>query len=92
MTQPGERLNLKDFGSSLRSVLQQPNTVATRALIRSTIEQALARWEPRINVKDVSVERDPGDPGAAIATVAYQLVADSAIEKVSLSLQLASAS
>jgi uncharacterized protein len=90
LTQPGERLQLPDFGGGARGFLFEPNTVATRRLIQERIQDALRTWEPRISLQAVTVEDDPDDPRAAIATVRYDLVADRTSEQVSLRLQLAS--
>jgi uncharacterized protein len=90
LTEPGERLNLDDFGGGAGRFLFEPNTLSTRRRIQERIEDALRRWEPRIGLEAVSVEPDPDDPRAALATVRYQLVADRATEQVSLRVQLAS--
>jgi uncharacterized protein len=90
LTEPGERVNLEEFGGGAGRFLFEPNTVSTRRRIQERIEDALRRWEPRIGLEAVSVELDPDDPRAALATVRYQLIADRATEQVSLRVQLAS--
>jgi phage baseplate assembly protein W len=55
MTDPGERVMRPDFGSGLRALLFEPTTEATRALVRHRIEEALIRWEPRIDSITVEV-------------------------------------
>ena len=57
--------------------------------VEDAIEQALARWEPRIDVESVDGRARPGRPQAAIATITYRLVATQARERVSLSVALA---
>lgn len=89
MTEFTERLRLPAFGSRIRALLQEPNTVATRALIRASIEQALGRWEPRIEVDEVIVEEDPDDAGAAVATIFYSLLSDRSSDQVDMRLQFA---
>src|SRR5262252_65284 len=64
LTDPGERLQLPDFGGRLRGLLYEPNTVATRRLVQEQIELALQLWEPRIDVRAVTVQEDDGDPRA----------------------------
>jgi uncharacterized protein len=88
MTQINERIRLPEFGGNLATFLFEPNTVTTRSLLRDQITRALARWEPRITVDSVSVESDPNDAEAAIATITYTLVATSARERVSLGISL----
>lgn len=57
-TEPGERVMLPEFGCGLRRFVMAPNTVAIRTAIREEVNQALALWEPRIRVTDVSVTPD----------------------------------
>jgi uncharacterized protein len=90
LTEPGERLQLPDFGGGAGRFLFEPNTVGTRRRVQERIEDSLRRWEPRISVQSVAVEEDPDDPQAAIATVRYQLVANRASGQVSMRVQLAS--
>lgn len=88
LTELGERLKLPEFGGGLRPFLFEPNTVSTHRLIQEEITQALGRWEPRISVDSVTVEPDPENNQAAIATINYQLVANQVSEQVSLSVNL----
>ncbi len=87
-TEKRERLMLPEFGGGLGQYLFEPNTVATRHQIAERITRALALWEPRINVEQVTVEADPQDARAANATITYKLVATGARERVSLSVTL----
>jgi phage baseplate assembly protein W len=74
-TEPGERIMNPAFGCPLRSYLQQPNSVATRALIARDVEAALRRWEPRIELAGVEVV--PGDdPSEVLIGIAYRHVRD----------------
>ncbi len=88
LTEPGERLQLPDFGGRLRAVLFEPNTVATRRLVQEQIEQALRLWEPRIALQSVTVEEDEADARAALATIRYQLVANQTAEHVTVRVSL----
>jgi len=88
LTEPGERLQLPEFGGRLRAVLFEPNTVATRRLVQEQIDRALRLWEPRITLRSVIVEEDAADPQAALATINYRLVASRADEQVTLRVPL----
>lgn len=88
LTDQGERLRLPEFGGGLTHYLFEPNTATTRQLLRDRIQRALAEWEPRIKVETVSVDPDPGDSEAAIATITYRLIATRALERVSLNVAL----
>jgi len=90
LTEPGERLQLPEFGGGAGRFLFEPNTVGTRRRVQERIEESLRRWEPRIALQAVSVEEDPDDPQSAIATIRYQLVANRASEQVAVRVQLSS--
>jgi phage baseplate assembly protein W len=81
-----ERLRLAEFGAGLDRFLFEPNTTATRRQIEDRIGKALQSWEPRIVVQSITVDEDPDDPEAAIATIVYRLVATQASERVSVSV------
>ena len=89
LTQPGERLQLPEFGGGLRRFLFEPNTASTHTLIAERIQAALGTWEPRVKLESVEVAVDPDDPQAAIATLTYRLVATQALERVALSVSVA---
>ena len=86
MTEQRERIMLPQFGGGLGQYLFEPNTVTTRSAIADRITKALDQWEPRIRVEAVSVEPDPADPQAAVATITYRLVATQVYERMSLSV------
>lgn len=89
LTERRERLLLPEFGGGLSGYLFEPNTVATRRLIKDRIRRALEQWEPRIAVESVEVEADPQNPEVAVATITYQLVATQTRERVTLGVTLA---
>jgi uncharacterized protein len=87
-TASGERLRLPTFGAGIERTLFEPNTVATRFDISERIRRAVSDWEPRVSVQSVDVAEDPNDPEAAVATVAYRLVATQAERQLSLAIVL----
>lgn len=91
LTAERERLRLPDFGGGLSRFLFEPNTATTRQVIGDRIQRALTEWEPRIRVESVTVDPDPDDPEAAIATITYRLVATRVLERVSLNVALTAA-
>jgi uncharacterized protein len=69
-TEPGERIMRPRFGCGLQRFLMNPNTAATRALIRHDIQRTLSTQEPRIRLDNVIV--DPGeDPALVLIHIAY---------------------
>lgn len=55
-TIPGERVMRPNFGCRAWELVFAPNTVATQALLRHYVEQALSFWEPRIELIEVQVD------------------------------------
>jgi hypothetical protein len=88
LTEPGERLMRESFGCGLRRFLFEPNTPATRQLIRDAVQQAIGRWEPRLSLEEVEVEADPLDARLVNIHILYRLEATQAIDSLGLSLQL----
>jgi uncharacterized protein len=89
-TRLGERLMYPAYGSTLNANLFAPNIAATRKNIQDAISTAIRQWEPRISVDSVTVNADPTDPQAAIATIQYRLVANQLPNQITLTLQLQS--
>jgi len=88
LTEPRERARHAGFGGGLTRFLFEPNTPATRQNIRETIEDTIKRWEPRVQIENVSVDADPVDAQGAIASISFRLVATQALERVTLALTL----
>ncbi len=61
----GSRVMRRDYGSMLFELLDQPLNSATRLLVYAATAGAIRRWEPRINVKRVSLAVDPDEIGQA---------------------------
>ena len=88
MTVPGERIRRSTFGAGLEQYLYEPNTTTTRRSIEDRISRAIASWEPRVSLESVDVEEDSTDPGSAIATVTFRIIATGAVERMSASISL----
>jgi Bacteriophage baseplate protein W len=69
-TAPGERVMRPDFGCSLWEHLFGPMDVGSLGLMESAVRDALARWEPRIDVLDVTAAPEP-DTGRVIIEIRY---------------------
>ncbi len=54
-TAPGERQMRPDFGCGIQDLVFKPNTAAFRGLVRDKVEEALLRYEPRIDLIEISV-------------------------------------
>jgi phage baseplate assembly protein W len=75
-TQYGERVMRPRYGCNLGSLTFAPNTTSTANLARYYVEEALTRWEPRIELVSVAVDNvvGPGEPGGVLLiTITYRL-------------------
>jgi len=73
LTNKGERMMRPEFGSELATLVFAPNDAATAGLARRYVTEALARWEPRIKVAEISVAPDEADPGCMRIGIRYRL-------------------
>jgi uncharacterized protein len=89
-TQHGERVMRPLFGSNLRALAFAPNNASTANLARYYVTEALGRWEPRIDVQDVTVTSD--NLGAKLfIDVSYRLRATGDVHNLVFVLNLESA-
>jgi len=72
-TAPGERVMRPEFGCRVKELLFAPRKASTRGALIETVESALARWEPRIEVQAVDVSDDPAHDGAWLVEVRYTI-------------------
>ena len=77
-TAPGERVMLPSFGCGIHDLVFAPNTAATRGVVRAEVQDALVRWEPRIDVIDVAVTAPQGRPEVMLIDVQYRIRATNA--------------
>jgi len=57
-TSKGERIMRPEFGCSINDLVFEVNNTATTTLVAYHVEQALQKWEPRIEVLNVFVSPD----------------------------------
>ncbi|WP_292065983.1 GPW/gp25 family protein [Brevundimonas sp. UBA7664] len=65
----GSRVMRRDYGSALPDLIDQPMNGATRMRLFGAVATALQRWEPRIRLTRVWLERGARD-GSWILTLA----------------------
>ncbi|SPH24297.1 hypothetical protein DEA8626_03347 [Defluviimonas aquaemixtae] len=58
-TTPGERVRRPDYGCDLHRLVFAPNDETTHGLAMHYVEQAVATWEPRVQVIHIDAHRDP---------------------------------
>ena len=74
-TPKGERVMRPEFGSSLHEFVFSPNNATTAGLIAYHVREALLRWEPRIEIKEIDVQPDPLEPSYVQISIGYVIKA-----------------
>ncbi len=72
-TAKGERVMLPDFGCGIHDLVFLPNSELARGEVVSTVQDALVRWEPRIDVLGVDAESPDGQPTLLLIRVDYRI-------------------
>ena len=72
-TDPGERVMRPGFGAGLRRMIFEPINTHTLARIQHQVEDALVKWEPRIDVRDVIVSAVDAATGHLAIRIDYQV-------------------
>lgn len=70
-TIPGERVMRPEFGCRIHELTFAPHDAATEGLAIYYVQQALERWEPRIELRDVSISSSSEQEGAMMIEVKY---------------------
>jgi hypothetical protein len=70
-TAPGERVMRPDFGCGIYEYVFAPNDTHTAGLVRFHVEDALTRWEPRIDLQEIQVQSDPRNPALLLISIDY---------------------
>lgn len=73
LTAPGERLMRPQFGCRIWDLMFEPVTHNLLGLISQAVRDALAQWEPRIEVEDVRPEQDDDDSGLVQIRITYRV-------------------
>jgi uncharacterized protein len=73
LTAPGERVMRPAFGCRIWDLLFEPVTANLLGLIREAVRDALAQWEPRIEVTDVQPVQDEDAHGLVRIRIDYTI-------------------
>lgn len=79
-TQPGERQMIPHFGCRIHELLFAPNNGYAGQIAAEYVKEALLRWEPRIEVEEVTASPDPS--GSIRVQVQYRIVSTGAVERL----------
>ncbi len=71
----GERVMRPDFGCGIWDLLFAPVNANTLGLMAQSVREALGRWEPRIELEDVTPVPEPDDPARIRIEITYLLKA-----------------
>lgn len=74
-TAPGERVMRPEFGCRIHELIFDPRNAATEGLMIYYVEQALGRWEPRIDVLEVDVLPVSGQDATLLVEIKYRIKA-----------------
>jgi phage baseplate assembly protein W len=69
----GERAMRPEYGAGLEALAFEPLNTATIALARHRVEEALIRYEPRIDVLDVRADAARRESGRLDITIDYRV-------------------
>lgn len=72
-TAKGERVMHPDFGCEIQELVFAPNSTSTATMVCIHVKEALLKWEPRIEVLDVSASSDPEEENRLNITLEYKI-------------------
>jgi uncharacterized protein len=72
-TSRGERVMRPDFGCGIHDLVFGVNDAATANAVAGAVRDALAVWEPRIDVLDVYAVPDPSRPSLLTIEINYRV-------------------
>ena len=72
-TAKGERIMRPDFGCGIHDLVFAQNNMGTAGLAQFYVEDALVRWEPRIDLEEIQVNPDSSDPARLLISIRYRV-------------------
>lgn len=72
-TAKGERVMRPDFGAGLQRAAFETIDSATKAMVKHYVEEALIRFEPRIDMLEVEVKDDDRGQGVLLIELKYRV-------------------
>lgn len=73
-TAKGERVMRPDFGCGLHELVYSVNDTSTASLAIFYVEEALKKWEPRIELIKVDANADAKDGERLIISIEYRII------------------
>ncbi len=72
-TSPGERVMRPEFGCGIHDLVFASNSPTTAGVVAYHVQEALGRWEPRIEVESVDVHPDPYRDAVLLIEIRYTI-------------------
>jgi uncharacterized protein len=72
-TAPGERVMRPDFGCAIWDLIFAPTDANTLGLMAQAVRQAVGRWEPRVELEEVTARPDPEDSSRVLIDLSYMV-------------------
>ncbi len=72
-TAKGERVMQPNFGCGIHNFVFATLSMATMGLVKSSVRDALIRWEQRIDLDEVKVSADRGNIGKLLIEINYRV-------------------
>jgi phage baseplate assembly protein W len=88
LTRPGERVLRPTYGCELHRLMFWPNDDTTAGLAIHYVQQAIERWEPRVDQVRVDAQRNADDPSRLYVTLEYRVRSTGNEERLSVQLDL----
>ena len=88
-TVPGERVRRPEFGCDLHQLLFATNDETTQGLAIHYVTEAVAKWEPRVELVTVDASAHPDIASALVISLSYRVRASGITDQIALALDLA---
>jgi phage baseplate assembly protein W len=90
-TFPGERVMRPRYGCNLQQLLFSPNDNTTAGLAIHIVRQALAQWEPRVEIVRIDANANPDDAARMDIQLKYRLRSGGDQQQLQYSINLSGA-
>jgi phage baseplate assembly protein W len=87
-TRPGERIMRPGYGCHLHRLIFAPNDYTTAGLAIHYVQQALQRWEPRVDILHLDASADLNAPSLLNVFLTYRLRSTLEVENLVLPFDL----
>jgi phage baseplate assembly protein W len=72
-TSPGERVMRPEFGCGIWELVMEANTAQLHGRVQARVQDALVKWEPRIDVLDVRVDAPEEEKHVLLIRIDYRV-------------------